>query len=78
MAFNNYENRPENSKQTGMGIGPHDYALYTYGTGGGTSSENLVRIDYFVGGQQGSGELVGTIVFTYNSQDNIISSERTA
>lgn len=78
MAFNNYENRPENSKQTGMGIGPHDYALYTYGTGGGTSSDNLVQIDYYVGGQQDSGTLVGTVVYTYNSADNVVSSERTA
>ena len=78
MAFHNYPNYRNNSKFTSMGVGPHDYAEYTYGAGGGSSSDNLIQIDYYVGGQQASGTLVGTIEYTYDSNDNIISAERTA
>jgi hypothetical protein len=78
MAFHNHPNYRNNSKFTSMGVGPHDYAAYTYGTGGGTSASNLIQIDYYVGGQQASGTLVGTIIYTYDANDNITSSERIA
>lgn len=78
MAFHNHPNYRNNSKFTSMGVGPHDYAAYTYGAGGGSSSDNLIQIDYYLGGQQASGTLVGTIEYSYDSNDNIISAERTA
>ena len=76
MAFNNDKDRRENALQTGMGIGPHDYVTYTYGTGGGTSATNLTDIKYYIGGQQDSGTLVGHIVYTYDANDNIVTAER--
>jgi hypothetical protein len=76
MAFNNDKDRRENALHTGMGVGPHDYVTYTYGTGGGTSATNLTDIKYYLGGQQASGELVGHIVYTYDANDNIITAER--
>lgn len=76
MAFNNDKDRRENALQTGMGIGPHDYVTYTYGTGGGTSATNLTDIKYYIGGQQDSGTLVGHIIYTYDANDNIVTAER--
>ena len=76
MAFNNDRDRRENSLHTGMGIGPHDYVTYTYGTGGGTSATNLTDIKYYIGGQQDSGTLVGHIIYTYDANDNIVTAER--
>ncbi len=78
MAFNNYKHLPANSKQTGMGIGPHDFVQYSYGTGGGTSTSNIILIEYFRGGLQAGGVLVGSVAYSYDSNDNVVSSERTA
>ena len=77
MAFNNYQHLPANSKQTGFGVGPHDFVAYAYGTGGGTSTNNLVQIDYFRGGLQAGGTLIATVVYVYDAADNVVSSERT-
>ena len=78
MAFHNHPNYRNNHRHAGFGIGPHDFVQYTYGTGGGSSSNNIVQIDYYVGGQQSSGTLVATVVHTYDSGDNVITSERTS
>ena len=78
MAFNNARFRLENSLDTGMGIGPHDYVTYTYGTGGGTSSTNLTDIYYYRGGKQNSGEMIAHVRYTYDSNDNIVTAERIA
>ena len=76
MAFNNDKDRRENALHTGMGVGPHDYVTYTYGTGGGTSATNLTDIKYYIGGQQDAGTLIGHIVYTYDVNDNVITAER--
>lgn len=76
MSFKNSQFRPENSLQTGFGVGPHDYVTYTYGTGGGTSATNLTDIKYYRGGKQASGKLVGHVQYTYDANDNVITAER--
>lgn len=78
MAFHNKQYRVENSQVTGLGVGPHDYVTYTYGTGGGTSASNLTDVHYYRGGQQASGTLVAHITYTYDSNDNVITTERVA
>ena len=78
MAFNNDKDRRENALHTGMGIGPHDYVTYTYGTGGGTSATNLTDVHYYRGGKQASGKLVGHIQYTYDANDNVITATRIA
>ena len=76
MAFNNKQYRVENSQQSGLGIGPHDYITYTYGTGGGSSASNLTDVRYYRGGLQASGTLVAHVTYTYDSNDNVLTVER--
>ncbi len=71
MAFYNHPNFRNNSKFTGMGVGPHDYAEYTYDGNG-----NVTDIHYYVGGQRESGTLVGHVQFTYDGNNNVITAER--
>ena len=59
-----------------MGIGSHDHVTYTYGQGGGTADNNIIRLDYYTGGA--SGTLVGTVELGYNSSNLPVSKERTA
>jgi hypothetical protein len=73
MAYYNYPQRKNNSKFTGMGVGPHDYVTYTY-----DGSGNVTDIYYYLGGQQASGTLVGHIRYTYDGSGNITTSERIA
>ena len=40
MAYYNYPQRKNNSKFTGMGVGPHDYVTYTYDGSGNTELMN--------------------------------------
>ena len=76
MAFHNKQHRVENSRESSFGVGPHDYVAYTYGTGGGTSTSNIIDIHYYRGGQQASGTLIAHITYTYDSNDNVITTER--
>jgi hypothetical protein len=78
MAFNNFSNRIENSRQTTMGIGAHDHVVYTYGQGGGTAANNIIQLDYYVGGTGIAGTLVGTVQIRYDSNNLVITKERTA
>jgi len=71
MAFYNYPQRKNNSKFTGMGVGPHDYVTYTYDVDG-----NVTDIHYYLGGEQDSGTLVGHIQYTYDGSGNIVTAER--
>jgi len=71
MGYFNYPNRVNNSKDTSMGIGPHDYVLYSY-----DSNQNPVRLQYFVGGQQENGSLVADVVINYDANNNVTGSYR--
>jgi len=76
MAYHNKRFSENNFVQSGLGIGPHDYVTYTYGTGGGTSATNLTDVRYYRGGQQASGTLIAHVNYTYDASDNVIASER--
>lgn len=71
MGYFNYPNRANNTKDTSMGIGPHDYVLYSY-----DSNQNPTRLQYFVGGQQENGSLVADVVITYDANNNVTGSYR--
>ena len=71
MAFFNKTFRVENSLDTGLGIGPHDYVVHTY-----DGSDNLTASTYYRGGQQDSGEQIATVNYTYDGNGNVITIER--
>lgn len=72
MAFEPREFRQEYYMPNRLGIPPHDYVLNIYDGVG-----NLVRVDFYFGGQQDQGELVGQITLTYDGSGNLLSTERT-
>lgn len=79
MAYHNKQHAAENlNGNPGLGVPAHDYVAYTYGTGGGTSTSNLTDVRYYRGGLQAGGTLVCHVTFTYDSSDNVTSSERVA
>ena len=74
MAYHNKIYDPRNTLITGLGVGPYDYATYTYGTGGGTSNTNLTDIHYFRGGD--NRVQIAHVRYTYNADDNVATVER--
>ena len=54
------------------------FVVYTYGTGGVTSTANLSDAQYYRVGLQAAGTLVSHVVYAYDVNDNVTSVERTA
>ena len=71
MGYFNYPNRANNSKDTSMGIGPHDYVLNTY-----DANQRVTRVQYFSGGLQESGSLVADVIYEYDAGGNVTGSYR--
>lgn len=71
MSFKNSQYRPENSLQTGFGVGPYDYMVNTY------DGNDLIQIDYYRGGEEASGEHIARIVMTYDVSGNMLTAKRT-
>ena len=74
MAFNNKQHRIENSREGGFGIGAYDYIKNTYDA----NDENLETTEYFRGGVGEAGTVVAVITFTYDANDNLLTTERTS
>lgn len=64
--FNRY-----NDVSNPMGIPPHDYIANTY-----DSSNNILTATYYRGGS--TGDLVASLLMTYDSNDNVLTVDRTA
>ena len=71
MGYNNKGNRLGNNRPDGFGVGPYDYMTCDYDSQG-----DMTDAYYYRGGAQDGGTLVGHIVFTYDSQGNMVTAER--
>ena len=71
--FYNYPNLSNNSKQQDLGIGPHDYVVYTY-----NGNNDIASATYYVGGVQDQGTLVGQVIYAYNGSNQLIKQHRSA
>ena len=54
-----------------MGIPPHDYIVNTY-----DASNNLLTATYYRGGA--SGDIVASLLMSYDGNGNVLTVERTA
>lgn len=59
-----------NGISNAMGIPAHDYISNTY-----DGNENLIQVDYRLGG--GNGRIVAVIALTYDINNNLLTVERT-
>jgi hypothetical protein len=71
MGYYNHPNRVNNNKDTSMGIGPHDYILYSY-----DANQQVTRAQYFLGGLQDNGSIVADVVYLYDGSGNLNGSYR--
>lgn len=54
----------------GFGIPAHDFIKNTYDV-----NDNVIQVDYYSGGVQDSGELVASLVLTYDIKGNLETVE---
>lgn len=74
MAFHNKQFASENlNGNPGMGIGAHDFIQNAY-----NANNDIISTEYYRGGLQAGGELVARVVYTYDSNSNLETVERTA